>query len=113
MKSLILAIDQGTTSTRAIAFECGDGDGLGVVAGGVGHHAPGLLLVGQPADAIPGPAEFEGPRPLQVFGLEQHATADMGVQGRAFDQRRAQGVAGDLAGGVLNAGEGGGVHGGT
>lgn len=28
MKSLILAIDQGTTSTRAIAFECGDGGRL-------------------------------------------------------------------------------------
>ena len=28
MKSLILAIDQGTTSTRAIAFECGEGGRL-------------------------------------------------------------------------------------
>ncbi len=32
MNSLILAIDQGTTSTRAIAFECGEGGRLGPLA---------------------------------------------------------------------------------
>ena len=43
---------------------------LGMVAGGAGDDAPGLLFVGKLGDLVCGTADLEGTGDLQVFGFE-------------------------------------------
>ncbi len=48
----------------------GKGHTLGMVAGGAGDDAPGLLFVGKLGDLVGGTADLEGTGDLQVLGLE-------------------------------------------
>ena len=49
----------------------GQGHGLCKITGGMGHHAPGLLGIGELHDRIGGPAHFEGAPFLEVLAFEK------------------------------------------
>jgi hypothetical protein len=76
----------------------GQGDGLGMVARGKGHHA-GLALRGAEArQGVEGAPELEGAHALQVLALEEDAGAQRLVQRARGEHRSAVGVALDAPG---------------
>ena len=100
--------DEGRDSPQA----GGQGQGLGVVAGGVGGHAAGGCGGVEGKDGIGRAAEFESPDFLEVLTLQKDSRAQPLVERGAGQDGRAMGVGGDAPGGGQDIGESGvGRHG--
>lgn len=89
-------------SRRDSAKGGGEGEGLGVVAGGVGDDAAGGFVVGEGEDGVAGAAEFEGADALEVLAFEVEFGASHGVEGAGGHDGGAMGVGGDAFCGVAD-----------
>ncbi len=96
---------------RGARHEDGGGDaqrlgGVGhaepVVAGRRGHHAAALRLGGEGGERVERAAQLERAGDLAILELEVHVAAGGRREGRAQDQGRADGGAGNAPGGAVD-----------
>ena len=73
----------------------GQGQGLGMVARGMGGHAAGGRLLGKGKDGVGGAPEFEGPDLLEIFALQEDRRAQPVVERGAGQDGRPVGVGRD------------------
>ena len=83
----------------------GEGNRLGVIAGGERQHAAFPLVGGEARERVIGAAELEGAGALEVLALEEELGAGEGVERSRGRDRRAMRDAGDLPRGVLDVGK--------
>ena len=84
---------------------CGEGHGLGMIAGREREHAARTLRISQRIDRVVATTKLERTHALKVLGLHEHLATEHAVQRGAGENRGAMRDAFEASGGGLDVGE--------